>query len=320
MKLGAMKDALPGSLGRADRVFCYAANLGWDVAARAGAARRAGPRCTTTSTRSSPRSSPTARPGDHVLVMSNGGFGGIHDTLLAALARLKRNALRRRSSTCTASARRRQASRRSSSCGPSRRCRRRSGRASTCPHSPPARCRGRVDRRVDRARAGARARAALTLVGSSLGGYYATRPRRALRRARGADQSGGPSLRRPASLRRRRRTNLYTGERFEVTEAHFAELAAMRVARITRPERYFLLRAAGDEVLDWREAVAFYAGACAVRRRRRRPRLDGLRRRDPGGAALRRRAAVDAVGARPATRRLRRNCRRTEAQVRRDAA
>ena len=32
MKLGAMKDALPGSLARADRVFCYDANLGWDVA------------------------------------------------------------------------------------------------------------------------------------------------------------------------------------------------------------------------------------------------------------------------------------------------
>ena len=32
-------------------------------------------------------------------------------------------------------------------------------------------------------------------------------------------------------------------------------------ARITRPERYFLLLRSGDEVLDWREAVAFYAGA-----------------------------------------------------------
>ena len=44
MKLGAMKDALPGSLAAADRVFCYAANLGWD-APRAGAARRRRSRC-----------------------------------------------------------------------------------------------------------------------------------------------------------------------------------------------------------------------------------------------------------------------------------
>ena len=34
------------------------------------------------------------------------------------------------------------------------------------------------------------------------------------------------------------------------------------VARITRPERYFLLVRTGDEVLDWRDAVAYYAGAC----------------------------------------------------------
>ena len=35
----------------------------------------------------------------------------------------------------------------------------------------------------------------------------------------------------------------------------------MRVPRITRPERYFLLVRTGDELLDWREAVAFYGGA-----------------------------------------------------------
>ncbi len=56
-------------------------------------------------------------------------------------------------------------------------------------------------------------------------------------------------------------TNLYTGEAFEVTHAHFDELRAIAVARITRPERYFLLVETGDEVLDCREAVAFYAGA-----------------------------------------------------------
>ena len=53
---------------------------------RARAARRQGGRPSTTSTRSSTRSPREARPGDHVLVMSNGGFGGIHGKLLAALA------------------------------------------------------------------------------------------------------------------------------------------------------------------------------------------------------------------------------------------
>ena len=38
-------------------------------------------------------------------------------------------------------------------------------------------------------------------------------------------------------------------------------LRALAVARITRPERYFLLVRAGDEVLDWRIAVSHYAGA-----------------------------------------------------------
>jgi uncharacterized protein len=56
-------------------------------------------------------------------------------------------------------------------------------------------------------------------------------------------------------------TNMYTGEAFEVTEAHFAQLRALAVARITRPERYFVLLEIGDEVLDYRVALAHYAGA-----------------------------------------------------------
>jgi uncharacterized protein len=100
----------------------------------------------------------------------------------------------------------------------------------------------------------------LTLVGSSLGGYYATVI---------AERLGvravviNPAVRPYDGLRRfcGPQHNLHTGERFEVTAAHFDELAAMKVDRITRPDRYFLLQRSGDELLDWREAVAFYAGA-----------------------------------------------------------
>ena len=46
-----------------------------------------------------------------------------------------------------------------------------------------------------------------------------------------------------------------------MTPAHFDELRSLAVRRITRPERYFLMAQSGDEVLDWREAVAFYGGA-----------------------------------------------------------
>jgi UDP-N-acetylmuramate: L-alanyl-gamma-D-glutamyl-meso-diaminopimelate ligase len=85
MKLGAMKDKLPVSLAGADRVFCYAANLGWDVAGAlaplGGKAQVFGelPALVEAIARE-------ARPGDHVVVMSNGGFGGIHEKLLARLA------------------------------------------------------------------------------------------------------------------------------------------------------------------------------------------------------------------------------------------
>jgi predicted esterase YcpF (UPF0227 family) len=100
----------------------------------------------------------------------------------------------------------------------------------------------------------------LTLVGSSLGGFYATH----LAQRFGARAVLiNPAIRPYADLVAHMGTqvNLYSGESFEVVEEHFAELRALAVARITRPERYFLLVRTGDEVLDWREAVAFYAGA-----------------------------------------------------------
>jgi predicted esterase YcpF (UPF0227 family) len=103
-------------------------------------------------------------------------------------------------------------------------------------------------------------RAALTFVGSSLGGYYATHL---------AERYGAravlinPTTRPYDDLQSSRgvQTNLYTGAAFEVTDAHFAELFTLAVPRITRPERYFLLVETGDEVLDWRLAMAHYAGA-----------------------------------------------------------
>jgi UDP-N-acetylmuramate: L-alanyl-gamma-D-glutamyl-meso-diaminopimelate ligase len=85
MKMGAIKDALPGSLGAADRVFCYAANLGWDVA---GTMASLGAKATVHTDLTALVQAVVAesRPGDHILVMSNGGFGGVHEKLLAKLA------------------------------------------------------------------------------------------------------------------------------------------------------------------------------------------------------------------------------------------
>lgn len=99
----------------------------------------------------------------------------------------------------------------------------------------------------------------LTLVGSSLGGFYATwlaekhdaravlinpaiNPHIGLRKYLGAQQ------------------NLYTGEQYELTEAHVQEWARLWCPSIT-PSRYLLMVETGDEVLDYREAVARYTGA-----------------------------------------------------------
>lgn len=98
----------------------------------------------------------------------------------------------------------------------------------------------------------------IVFVGSSLGGFYATwlaekhhakavlinpaiSPHTGLR-AFGASQQ-----------------NLYTGERYELTEEHFAQWGELLVATIA-PHRYLLLVETGDEVLDYREAVRKYRG------------------------------------------------------------
>ena len=84
MRLGVMKDALPGCLAEADRVYCYSAGLGWNpasVLAPLGAkAVCHGDLDTLVSAICT-----EAKPGDQVLVMSNGGFGGIHQKLLDRL-------------------------------------------------------------------------------------------------------------------------------------------------------------------------------------------------------------------------------------------
>ena len=100
----------------------------------------------------------------------------------------------------------------------------------------------------------------LTLIGSSLGGYYATwlaerlgcravllNP--AVKPLRDLEQYVGVS------------TAYHSDQPFEFKHEYVEELTRFSVARITRPERYFLIAATGDEVLDWREMVAHYPAA-----------------------------------------------------------
>jgi UDP-N-acetylmuramate: L-alanyl-gamma-D-glutamyl-meso-diaminopimelate ligase len=85
MKSGVMKDRLAASLALADRIYCYSAGLQWDAAAvLAPLGARAEAHADFDRLLAAVAGS--AKPGDHIVVMSNGGFNGIHEKLLARLA------------------------------------------------------------------------------------------------------------------------------------------------------------------------------------------------------------------------------------------
>jgi predicted esterase YcpF (UPF0227 family) len=100
----------------------------------------------------------------------------------------------------------------------------------------------------------------VALVGSSLGGCYATylAERHRLRAV-----LVNPAVVAHIALEKflGPQQNLYSGERFEFTRQHIAELAALDVPHLSRPENFWLLVETGDEVLDYRQAVARYVGA-----------------------------------------------------------
>jgi UDP-N-acetylmuramate: L-alanyl-gamma-D-glutamyl-meso-diaminopimelate ligase len=84
MKLGTMKAQLPWSLEGADLAFCHSGGLGWDAhAALAGMGDKA--RVADSIDLLIAQVMSVAQGGDHILCMSNGGFGGVHLKLLQAL-------------------------------------------------------------------------------------------------------------------------------------------------------------------------------------------------------------------------------------------
>lgn len=100
----------------------------------------------------------------------------------------------------------------------------------------------------------------LVLIGSSLGGYYATWL---------AEQLGcravllNPAVNPSGVLEKYVGVPMlnYANAPFEFKPAYVDELKEYAVDRLTRPERYFLIAATGDEVLDWKEMVTQYSGA-----------------------------------------------------------
>jgi predicted esterase YcpF (UPF0227 family) len=100
------------------------------------------------------------------------------------------------------------------------------------------------------------------LIGSSLGGFYATWLAEHFAHLTLRVVLVNPAVRPYALLRAYLgpQKNLYTDECYELTAQHITELHALDVAAIT-PERYMLLARTGDEVLDYRDAVERYRGA-----------------------------------------------------------
>jgi len=101
--------------------------------------------------------------------------------------------------------------------------------------------------------------ARLSLVGSSLGGYYATWL---------AEQLGcraallNPAIRpwRDLAAHLGHQTVYFSDQSIELTEDHLAQLQGLDTAHLTRPERYFLVAATGDQVIDCNAMLAKYAG------------------------------------------------------------
>ena len=99
----------------------------------------------------------------------------------------------------------------------------------------------------------------VTVIGSSLGGYFATHL---------AEKHGWRAVLLNPAVVPERDLSHYLGEQplwhgggsNVVEPRHLDELRALGVARITRPERYYLFAATGDEVLDYREMLAHYPG------------------------------------------------------------
>lgn len=101
----------------------------------------------------------------------------------------------------------------------------------------------------------------LVIMGSSLGGFYATYLAEQWPEARCIALNPVVHAARDLAHYVGPLTNFHTGEPFEFTQADVDALATFEVERITHPQRYLLIAATGDELLDWREMTAHYQGA-----------------------------------------------------------
>ena len=135
-----------------------------------------------------------------------------------------------------------------------------------CPQLPasPRRARELADRLIEsRAAQGMDPQRELVVLGSSLGGYYATCLAEAWQ-CRALLFNPVVYAARDLATQVGEHTMWNSSERFLFLPEYVDELAEMAVGRPADPGRYYLLAAKGDEVLDWREMVDWYQG-CELR-------------------------------------------------------
>jgi hypothetical protein len=100
----------------------------------------------------------------------------------------------------------------------------------------------------------------IAIIGSSLGGFYANYL---------AEKYACKAVALNPAVRAARELAPHVGmltsydndEPFDFRLEYIDELKALQVEKISSPERYFLIAAKGDELLDWKEMVEFYKGA-----------------------------------------------------------
>jgi len=128
------------------------------------------------------------------------------------------------------------------------------------PASPKAALEQSLDLAKELVSAMGKSMAELTVTGSSLGGFYAIALAERLG-CRAVLLNPAVFAARDLATQVGEHTMYHSAEPMVFKPAYVDELTAMTMPAITRPERYLLIAATGDEVLDWREMVAFMAGA-----------------------------------------------------------
>ena len=104
----------------------------------------------------------------------------------------------------------------------------------------------------------------VVLIGSSLGGFYATWLTEHFDQARAVLVNPAVAPHRLLEGMLGMTQNYHTGARYELTQTHVEQLRALYLEKLRHPERLLLLQQVGDETLDYRDAVGYYSASAQI--------------------------------------------------------